>query len=61
VLVLQQEDHSVAEFRGMSADQVFKHFATLNYLLHKLSCFVREGGKWLYIDGQMMTAESADS
>jgi SEC-C motif-containing protein len=29
--------------------------------LHELSRFVREGGKWLYIDGQMMTAESADS
>jgi SEC-C motif domain protein len=29
--------------------------------LHELSRFVREGGKWLYIDGQMMTTESQDN
>jgi SEC-C motif domain protein len=29
--------------------------------LHELSRFVREGERWLYIDGQMMTTESQDN
>jgi SEC-C motif-containing protein len=53
-LALQDDNHATVEFVARY------RVAGKGHRLHELSRFVREDGRWYYVDGDMKEAERAD-